>query len=74
MPIPIPYSAPRRPVVTPNGTASSDITSVTNGNAILRWSSTASGTTLTPLWDSSSMCWRSSGTVISSATGTPVPK
>ena len=36
IPRPIPYIVPRRPVLTPNGTASSVMTTVTNGNAILR--------------------------------------
>ena len=45
MPTPTPYSAPRRPVVTAKGTPMSVITSVTNGNAILRYSATSSSRT-----------------------------
>ena len=47
--MPMPYSAPRRPVVTANGTASSVMMTVTNGKAIFRCSATICGTTLAPL-------------------------
>ena len=43
IPMPMPYSVPRRPVVMPKGIASSVITSVTNGNASFRCRSTMSG-------------------------------
>ena len=36
MPMPMPYMAPRRPVVTANGIASSAMITVVNGNATLR--------------------------------------
>ena len=45
----MPYIAPRRPVVTANGTASSVITIVTNGNESLRSSATSCALTSNPL-------------------------
>ena len=54
-PSPIPKSAPRRPVVTANGTAINVMTSATNGKAILRCSATRYGTTSKPLIRSAAM-------------------
>ncbi len=71
---PIPYNVPLRPVLTPNGTASSVMTSVTNGNASLRCSSTAQGTAFNPLEERSPMNSRSWVTVIISASGCSVAK
>ena len=48
MPIPTPYRAPRRPVLTAKGTARSVMTTVTKGKATLRCSDTIYGITLNP--------------------------
>ena len=53
MPMPTPDSAPCWPVVTANGTAIRVRIRVTNGKDSLRCSSTRSGTTSTPLAESS---------------------
>ena len=60
MPTPIPPIAPLRPIVTPNGTASSVITTTTNGNASFRASATCCGTTWKPLAASTLVWSRSS--------------
>src|SRR6185369_2130811 len=74
MPMPMPYIAPRRPVVTANGIASSVMTIVANGNATFRCSLTVACRALNPRAFSWEMCSDSWPYVILSGSGSSVWK
>ena len=74
MPTPMPYIAPRRPVAAANGTASSVMFNVTNGNATFRCNCTTYGTTWYPLSWSCAIYRLSWPYVMRSASGSSVLK